>query len=234
MIEKFNGIIYLILFLVHFIGFAYYGFRCVFQTQSFLNQYGMDATGAGVVRFLVQTQPDPGPKTQEALTERNGGRARPAHDDDARLICRDSIHEEVETEEGRRDAWHARVAQPSARAGRVRAAPVGPDAQATERRRAKASFHDGIEVAHGHQGKERVPLGAGLCAGAAPGANHEHDVPGLEGARGTQSVDVPIRLKLEAATAADDCASLIEKTLSEGGRGARGEEAGGQGRGGKG
>ena len=52
MIEKFNGIFYLIVFLVHFIGFAYYGFRCVFQTQSFLNQYGMDNTGAGIVRFF--------------------------------------------------------------------------------------------------------------------------------------------------------------------------------------
>ena len=52
MIEKFNGIIYLIVFLIHFIGFAYYGFRCVVQTKSFLNQYGMDDTGAGVVRFF--------------------------------------------------------------------------------------------------------------------------------------------------------------------------------------
>ena len=52
MIEKFNGIFYLIVFLVHFIGFDYYGFRCVFQTQSFLNQYGMDATGASIVRFF--------------------------------------------------------------------------------------------------------------------------------------------------------------------------------------
>ena len=52
MIEKFNGIIYLAVFLVHFIGFAYYGFRCVFQTQSFLNQYGMHDTGAGIVRFF--------------------------------------------------------------------------------------------------------------------------------------------------------------------------------------
>ena len=52
MLEKFNGIIYLAIFLIHFIGFAYYGFRCVFQTQSFLNQYGMDNTGAGIVRFF--------------------------------------------------------------------------------------------------------------------------------------------------------------------------------------
>jgi len=52
MIEKFNGIFYLILFSIHFIGYAFYGFRCVVQTQSFLDKYGIDATGAGVVRFF--------------------------------------------------------------------------------------------------------------------------------------------------------------------------------------
>ena len=52
MLEKFNGIIYLAVFLIHFIGVAYYGIRCVFQTQSFLNQYGMHDTGAGIVRFF--------------------------------------------------------------------------------------------------------------------------------------------------------------------------------------
>ena len=52
MIEKLNGIIYLAVFLIHIIAFAYYGFRCVFQTQSFLNQYGMHDTGAGIVRFF--------------------------------------------------------------------------------------------------------------------------------------------------------------------------------------
>ena len=52
MIDKFGGIFYLAVFLIHFIGFAYYGFRCVVQTKSFLNQYGMDDTGAGVVRFF--------------------------------------------------------------------------------------------------------------------------------------------------------------------------------------
>ena len=46
MIEKFNGIFYLAVFLIHFIGYAFYGFRCVVQTQSFLDKYGMDATGA--------------------------------------------------------------------------------------------------------------------------------------------------------------------------------------------
>ena len=52
MIDKFGGIFYLAVFLIHYIGFAYYGFRCVIQTKSFLNQYGMDDTGAGVVRFF--------------------------------------------------------------------------------------------------------------------------------------------------------------------------------------
>ena len=52
MIEKFNGIFYLAVFIIHFIGFAYYGFRCVFQTKSFLDKYGIDDTGAGMVRFF--------------------------------------------------------------------------------------------------------------------------------------------------------------------------------------
>ena len=52
MIENFNGIFYLAVFIIHFIGFAYYGFRCVFQTKSFLDQYGIDDTGAGMVRFF--------------------------------------------------------------------------------------------------------------------------------------------------------------------------------------
>ena len=52
MFEKFNGIIFFAIFIIHFIGFAYYGFRCVFQTKSFLDQYGIDDTGAGMVRFF--------------------------------------------------------------------------------------------------------------------------------------------------------------------------------------
>ena len=52
MFEKFNGIIFFGIFIIHFIGFAYYGFRCVFQTKSFLTQYGMDDTGAIMTRFF--------------------------------------------------------------------------------------------------------------------------------------------------------------------------------------
>ena len=52
MIEKFNGIIYLAIFIVHFIGYAVYAYRCVFATQSFLDQYAMDKTGAIMTRFF--------------------------------------------------------------------------------------------------------------------------------------------------------------------------------------
>ena len=52
MIEKFNGIFYLIVFLVHFIGYAFYSYRCVFGTKAFLDQYGVDHTAAMMVRFF--------------------------------------------------------------------------------------------------------------------------------------------------------------------------------------
>ena len=35
MLEKFNGIFYLGVFIIGWSRFAYYGFRCVFQTKSF-------------------------------------------------------------------------------------------------------------------------------------------------------------------------------------------------------
>ena len=46
MIDKFNGIFYLVVFVVHFLGYAFYAYRCIFATQSFLDQYAMDKTGA--------------------------------------------------------------------------------------------------------------------------------------------------------------------------------------------
>ena len=52
MIDKFGGILYLAISIIHFIGYAFYGFRCVVQTQTCLDKYGIDATGAGVVRFF--------------------------------------------------------------------------------------------------------------------------------------------------------------------------------------
>ena len=52
MIEKFNGIILLVVFILHFIGYAVYGFRCVFGTKSFLDQYAMHDSGAIMTRFF--------------------------------------------------------------------------------------------------------------------------------------------------------------------------------------
>ena len=52
MIEKFNGIIYLAVFIIHFIGYGVYAYRCVVGTQSFIDQYGMDKTGAIMTRFF--------------------------------------------------------------------------------------------------------------------------------------------------------------------------------------
>ena len=52
MIEKFNGIIYLVIFIIHFIAYAVYAYRCVFATKSFLDQYGVDSTGAIMTRLF--------------------------------------------------------------------------------------------------------------------------------------------------------------------------------------
>ena len=52
MIEKFNGIFYLIVFLVHFIIFAAYAYQTVFATKKFLDKFGIDDTGAGMTRFF--------------------------------------------------------------------------------------------------------------------------------------------------------------------------------------
>ena len=52
MIEKFNGIIYLAIFIVHFLGYAFYAYRCVFGTKDFCDQYAMDHTAAIMVRFF--------------------------------------------------------------------------------------------------------------------------------------------------------------------------------------
>ena len=52
MIEKFNNIFYLIIFIVHFAAYGVYAYKSVVGTKSFLKQYGMDVTGAGIVRFF--------------------------------------------------------------------------------------------------------------------------------------------------------------------------------------
>ena len=52
MIDNFNGIIYLVIFIIHFIGYGVYAYRCVFATQSFLDQYGVDKTAAIMTRLF--------------------------------------------------------------------------------------------------------------------------------------------------------------------------------------
>ena len=52
MIEKFNGIIYLIVFLVHFVGYAFYAYRCLAGTKAFVDQYGMGDGAAIMTRFF--------------------------------------------------------------------------------------------------------------------------------------------------------------------------------------
>ena len=52
MIEKFNGIIYLIVFIVHFLGYAFYAYKCVFKTQDFCDEFAVDHTAAIMIRFF--------------------------------------------------------------------------------------------------------------------------------------------------------------------------------------
>ena len=52
MIEKFNGIFFLLVFVVHFIGYAVYAFRCILGTKSFLDQYAIHESGAVMTRFF--------------------------------------------------------------------------------------------------------------------------------------------------------------------------------------
>jgi len=52
MIEKFNGIFYLIIFVVHVLAYAFYAFKCVFATKAFVDQYGMGDGAAIMTRFF--------------------------------------------------------------------------------------------------------------------------------------------------------------------------------------
>ena len=52
MVDKFNGILYLTVFIVHFLTYTFYAYRCLFDTRAFLEQYGMDETAAIMTRFF--------------------------------------------------------------------------------------------------------------------------------------------------------------------------------------
>ena len=52
MIDKFGGITFLVVFIIHFIAYAVYAFRCVFGTKAFVDQYGMGDGSAIMTRFF--------------------------------------------------------------------------------------------------------------------------------------------------------------------------------------
>jgi len=51
MIEKFNNIWYLLIFIVHFLGTGIYAFQTIFKTRNFCNKFEIDETGFTMVRF---------------------------------------------------------------------------------------------------------------------------------------------------------------------------------------
>tara|TARA_B100001250_G_scaffold287940_1_gene249698 strand:- start:453 stop:866 length:414 start_codon:yes stop_codon:yes gene_type:complete len=51
MIEKFNGIIYLIIFLVHFIGISVYSFQLIVGTKKFCEKFQIDETASAMLRM---------------------------------------------------------------------------------------------------------------------------------------------------------------------------------------
>jgi len=52
MIDKFGGITFLVIFIIHFAAYAVYAFRCVFGTKAFVDQYGMGDGSAIMTRFF--------------------------------------------------------------------------------------------------------------------------------------------------------------------------------------
>ena len=52
MVENFNGIFYLIIFLIILLMNVFYGFNCLFRTQKFLEKYEVDISAAFFSRFV--------------------------------------------------------------------------------------------------------------------------------------------------------------------------------------
>ena len=52
MIEKFNGIIYLIIFIVHFLGFGVYAYQMIINNKNFRAKFEMDETATPVMRMI--------------------------------------------------------------------------------------------------------------------------------------------------------------------------------------
>ena len=52
MIEKFNNVWYLIIFLVHFLGIGVYAFQTIFQTRKFCTKFEIDDSAFTMIRFV--------------------------------------------------------------------------------------------------------------------------------------------------------------------------------------
>ena len=52
MIEKFNGIIYLIVFIVHFLGFGVYAYQMIINNKNFRAKFEMDETATPIMRMI--------------------------------------------------------------------------------------------------------------------------------------------------------------------------------------
>ena len=52
MVAKFNGIIYLIIYVVHFGMLAFYAVQLLVGTRKFMDKFGIDHTAAFMIRFL--------------------------------------------------------------------------------------------------------------------------------------------------------------------------------------
>jgi len=51
MIEKFNGILYLILFVIHFLGTGAYAYQMIIRNQKFREKFQIDKTAATIMRM---------------------------------------------------------------------------------------------------------------------------------------------------------------------------------------
>ncbi len=51
MIEKFNNIFLLIIYLVHFLGVGAYAFQTIIDTKGFMKKFGIDKSGAIMIRL---------------------------------------------------------------------------------------------------------------------------------------------------------------------------------------
>ena len=52
MIDKFNGIIYLIIFIVHFLGFGIYAYQMIINNKKFRSKFEMDETATPIMRMV--------------------------------------------------------------------------------------------------------------------------------------------------------------------------------------